>query len=218
MDNKVVTETSLYCYLRHVNSLQKDFRIPVEKTVSADGTRCCYCGFGVVDALLTNGGVMQKSVAMGVVTACVLVVTGCEAMGTAAQSKTVQGATLGTALGAGAGAIIGNQSGHAGAGTALGAGLGGLAGGLVAHGMEEQQRPPQQQSQLSPEPGKTKFCPIGGELYDESVTTASRSSTVRVDDAMRCRLRQYDSRITEATASSRIFLCCGGVLWCQLEW
>ncbi|MBI3996064.1 MAG: hypothetical protein HY352_00240 [Candidatus Omnitrophica bacterium] len=84
-------------------------------------------------------------------------------MGTAAQSKTVQGAALGSALGAGTGAIIGNQTGHAGAGTAIGAGLGALGGGMVGHGMEEQS------AQAAPAESKTKFCPVGGELYDEQV-------------------------------------------------
>lgn len=137
-------------------------------TDGADGTRRRMPAD--VASLLTKGGLMQTSAASMVVAACILVVAGCESIGTAAQSKTVQGAMLGTALGAGAGAIIGNQSGHAGAGTALGAGLGGLAGGLVAHGIENQQHPPQQLSQRSPDSDKEKFCPIGGELYDESVT------------------------------------------------
>lgn len=97
------------------------------------------------------------------ITACALVVTGCESMGTAAQSKTVQGAALGSALGAGAGAIIGNQTGHAGAGTAIGAGLGALGGGMVGHGMEEQS------ARAAPATSKTKFCPVGGEVYDEQV-------------------------------------------------
>ena len=98
--------------------------------------------------------------------ACALVLTGCEAMGTAAQSKTVQGAALGSAVGAGAGAIVGNQTGHAGAGTAIGAGIGALGGGLIGHGMEEQQV---QQTQTPPATGRTKFCPVGGELYGENV-------------------------------------------------
>ena len=99
---------------------------------------------------------------------CALAIAGCESMGTAAQSKTVQGAALGSALGAGAGAIIGNQTGHAGAGTAIGAGLGALGGGMVGHGMEEQQQQVQRQ-EYPPAAHKTKFCPVGGETYDESV-------------------------------------------------
>ena len=93
---------------------------------------------------------------------------GCEAMGTAAQSKTVQGAALGTALGAATGAIIGNQSDHAGAGTAIGAGLGALGGGLIGHAMEENSQ--RQQQQATPSAARrTKFCPVGGEVYSEDI-------------------------------------------------
>ena len=107
--------------------------------------------------------------AMRLLALCALVISGCESMGTAAQSKTVQGAALGTALGAGTGAIIGNQTGHhAGAGAAIGAGLGALAGGMAGHGMEEQQRQSQQQ-EMSPASGRVKFCPVGGETYPENV-------------------------------------------------
>ncbi len=115
-----------------------------------------------------------------VVCAMSLVATaGCESMGTAAQSKTNQGAVLGGLLGAGTGAILGNQMGHhAGAGTAIGAGLGALGGGLIGHGMEEQSQAAQRQqfppassgaSTVPVTTGRTKFCPVGGETYDASV-------------------------------------------------
>jgi len=97
-----------------------------------------------------------------------IILSGCEAMGTAAQSKTVQGAALGSALGAAGGAIIGNQSDHAGAGTAIGAGLGALGGGLIGRAMEENSRRADQQS-TPPATARTKFCPVGGELYGEDV-------------------------------------------------
>jgi uncharacterized protein YcfJ len=97
-----------------------------------------------------------------------LALAGCESMGTAMQSKTNQGAVMGGLLGAGTGAIIGNQTDHAGAGTAIGAGLGALAGGMIGHGMEEQDRRYQQQ-QTPPATGATKFCPVGGELYGPEV-------------------------------------------------
>ena len=100
---------------------------------------------------------------------CAMALGGCESMGTAAQSKTVQGATLGSLVGAGAGAIIGNQSHHhAGAGTAIGAGLGALGGGLIGHAMEENSQKTQQA--ITPAAtALTKFCPVGGELYGEDV-------------------------------------------------
>ena len=94
--------------------------------------------------------------------------SGCETMGTAAQSQTTQGAVLGGLLGAGTGAIIGNQTDHAGAGTAIGAGLGALGGGLIGHGMEENSRRAQQQS-TPVATSRTKFCPVGGELYGEDI-------------------------------------------------
>jgi hypothetical protein len=94
--------------------------------------------------------------------------TGCEAMGTAAQSKTVQGATLGGALGAATGAIIGNQSDNAGAGTAIGAGIGALGGGLMGRALEEQERRLQQPT-APPATGRVKFCPVGGETYGEDI-------------------------------------------------
>ena len=97
-----------------------------------------------------------------------LALSGCENIGTAAQSKTVQGGLLGSALGAGAGAIIGNQTGHAGSGAAIGAGLGALGGGMVGHGMEESsQRTMQQSTPVATK--RTKFCPVGGELYGEDI-------------------------------------------------
>ena len=96
------------------------------------------------------------------------VLSGCESMGTAAQSKTNQGAVLGGLLGAGTGAIIGNQTDHAGAGTAIGAGLGALGGALVGHAMEENSQHAQQQA-TPPATAKVKFCPVGGETYNEDV-------------------------------------------------
>jgi uncharacterized protein YcfJ len=97
-----------------------------------------------------------------------IALAGCESMGTAAQSKTTQGAVLGGLLGAGTGAIVGNQSDHAGAGTAIGAGLGALGGALVGNALEENSRKTQQQS-TPVATNRTKFCPVGGELYGEDI-------------------------------------------------
>ena len=119
----------------------------------------------------------QHWLVVGVV--CALALAGCEGVGTAAQSKRNQGALLGGLLGAGTGAIIGNQTGHAGAGTAIGAGLGALGGGLMGNAMEEQDRK-MQQMQYPPAgtasstgttatASRSKFCPVGGETYSEDV-------------------------------------------------
>ena len=110
---------------------------------------------------------MRRSAAIGMAVVAV-VLNGCESMGTAAQSKTTQGAVLGGLLGAGTGAIIGNQSDHAGAGTAIGAGLGALGGGLLGKALEDNSRQAQQQS-TPLATARTKFCPVGGELYGEDV-------------------------------------------------
>ena len=100
--------------------------------------------------------------------ALAVVLAGCESMGTAAQSKTTQGAVLGGLLGAGTGAIIGNQTDHPGAGTAIGAGLGALGGAMMGHALEENSQRAQQQV-TPPATARTKFCPVGGELYGEDV-------------------------------------------------
>ena len=97
-----------------------------------------------------------------------LAMGGCESMGTAAQSKTVQGAGIGGVLGAATGAIIGNQSGRAGEGAAIGAGLGALGGGLMGNALQEQERRLQQQ-QTPLATSRTKFCPVGGELYTDDI-------------------------------------------------
>lgn len=110
-----------------------------------------------------------------VVIGTLVALSGCEALGTAAQSKTNQGALLGGLLGAGTGAIIGNQAGHhAGAGTAIGGALGALGGGLLGHALEEQgqatqsrQVPPATTTSITP--GQVKFCPAGGETYPASM-------------------------------------------------
>jgi uncharacterized protein YcfJ len=110
---------------------------------------------------------MKRVTAIGMA-ALAVVLSGCETMGTAAQSKTTQGAVLGGLLGAGTGAIVGNQSDHAGAGTAIGAGLGALGGGLIGNALEENSRRAQQQS-TPVATSRTKFCPVGGELYGEDI-------------------------------------------------
>jgi len=110
----------------------------------------------------------MKQVAVMGVAAIAVLLAGCETMGTAAQSKTTQGAVLGGLLGAGTGAIIGNQSDKAGAGTAIGAGLGALSGGLIGHALEESEKKAQQQA-TPPATARTKFCPVGGEVYGEEI-------------------------------------------------
>ncbi len=126
----------------------------------------------------------MKQVTVALVGFCALALAGCEAIGTAAQSKTNQGALLGGALGAGTGAILGNQMGHhAGAGTAIGAGIGALGGAMMGHALQEQDQRSQQQqyppatstvpatttAPATSTTGRVKFCPVGGETYPEDV-------------------------------------------------
>lgn len=106
----------------------------------------------------------------------VFVVCGCETT----MNETQTGALAGTALGAGLGAIIGNQTGHAGAGTAIGAGAGALAGGLLGEGIRRQKNTtttvPQAQAsqQVYQQPVAqiqeihTKYNPKTGETFPEN--------------------------------------------------
>ncbi len=109
----------------------------------------------------------QSVVAIGMVVGA-MALAGCESMGTAAQSKTVQGGVLGGALGAASGAVIGHQTGRAGEGAAIGAGLGAIGGGLIGNAMKENERAAQQQT-APVSTAKTKFCPVGGEVYSEDI-------------------------------------------------
>ncbi len=111
---------------------------------------------------------MHRLVVGMMMTLCAVALAGCEGMQTASQSKTTQGAVLGGLIGAGTGAIVGNQSDHAGAGTAIGAAVGALSGGLVGSALEAQENKAQQQ-QTPVATARTKFCPVGGELYGDEV-------------------------------------------------
>ncbi len=114
----------------------------------------------------------------------VVVFSGCETT----LNETQTGALTGTAIGAGLGAIIGNQSGHAGAGTAIGAGAGALAGGLMGEGIrrsknQNQQAPvyqqPAQQTYQQPQviDVHTKFCPTCGRTYSEGIAYCAADGT-----------------------------------------
>jgi len=82
----------------------------------------------------------------GILALGTIVLTGCASGGLTAREK---GALGGGALGAGAGAIIGHQTGHAGAGAAIGGALGALGGAVVGDQMEAQnQRSSAQDAEL----------------------------------------------------------------------
>lgn len=75
--------------------------------------------------------------------AVLLIITGC--------TTTQKGSVVGTVAGAGIGGIIGHQSGKGAEGAVIGGAVGALGGALVGDKM------------------KSKFCPVGGEHYDETV-------------------------------------------------
>ncbi len=69
--------------------------------------------------------------------ALLLTVTGCTEFSTRPGKHEISGALIGGAIGAGTGAIVGNQVGSPGAGLAIGAGLGALAGDVIGRGLDE---------------------------------------------------------------------------------
>ena len=84
---------------------------------------------------------------VSVVTLGAALSTGCASGG---LGKREMGALGGGALGAGAGALIGNQSGNAGAGAAIGGALGVLGGAVVGDQLEAQdQRTTAQEEELA---------------------------------------------------------------------
>jgi uncharacterized protein YcfJ len=54
--------------------------------------------------------------------------------------RTASGALAGGAIGAGSGAIIGSQGGHAGEGALIGGAIGALTGGIIGNAMDQQHR------------------------------------------------------------------------------
>ena len=73
------------------------------------------------------------------VASAVVLAVGCETP-EGGPDRTATGALTGGALGAGTGAIIGSQSGHAGEGALIGGALGALTGGIIGNAMDQQQR------------------------------------------------------------------------------
>jgi len=80
---------------------------------------------------------MTRILATCALAALVTLSSGCD--------RTVGGALTGGVIGAGAGAIIGNQSGHAGEGALIGAGIGALSGGIIGHAIDDAERQELQQ-------------------------------------------------------------------------
>ena len=71
-----------------------------------------------------------KFVAIAIMLAALVGAAGC-------ATRTENGALIGGGLGAGTGAIIGNQSGHTGEGALIGGAAGALGGAVVGHETEQ---------------------------------------------------------------------------------
>lgn len=76
---------------------------------------------------------MQKRLKLVLFLSFILVGAGCESMG----EKTKGGALIGGVVGAGAGGIIGHQSGHGLGGAAIGAVVGAIGGGLIGNQLDK---------------------------------------------------------------------------------
>ncbi len=86
---------------------------------------------------------MKKTLSFILIVGLIVVVSGC--------TTTQKGAGIGSMIGAGAGAIIGHQSGKTAEGALIGAAAGAAGGALIGDAMA------------------TKFCPVGGETYPSDV-------------------------------------------------
>jgi hypothetical protein len=72
--------------------------------------------------------------------ASALVLAGCQSPYDGSPDRTGTGALAGGAIGAGAGALIGSASGHAGEGALIGSAVGLLTGGLIGHSMDQEEQ------------------------------------------------------------------------------
>ena len=86
-----------------------------------------------------------------------------------------EGALVGGALGAGAGAIIGNQSHHAGQGALIGAGAGALTGAIVGDQVDRAHRKGVAEGQAQRGHYETRLVTRpNGETYEEKVWVPDR--------------------------------------------
>ena len=89
---------------------------------------------------------MEKAFLLLVCLALVASSAGCAS----SPNRTAEGAVIGGAVGAGAGAIIGHQSGETGEGAALGGLVGALAGSLLGSQVQKQPAPASQANPTGP--------------------------------------------------------------------
>ena len=108
---------------------------------------------------------MKKTALLGLLAVASLA-AGCN------TTPTQDGAVLGGVLGAGAGAIIGNQSGHAGEGALIGAGAGVLTGAIVGDQVDERRNRRNQAPPVRTQNGHYDIRIVrtpSGETYEERV-------------------------------------------------
>jgi uncharacterized protein YcfJ len=79
---------------------------------------------------------MKRLILMLAIFGLVIFSSGCASSGSTTQTK--KGAVLGGLIGAGAGAIIGHQSGRGLEGAAIGGAVGAVGGGVVGSSQDEQ--------------------------------------------------------------------------------
>ncbi len=139
---------------------------------------------------------MFKKIAFAVLLAAVTVsIAGCATYG--------ESAGLGAVLGAGAGAIIGNQSGHAGEGALIGAAFGTVAG-LVAH--DSQVRRVESPQRYASHPPHSPSSPAQSLVLEEATVNPSkvrRGSTVEASIQYELLGSRYGTRVTETRVLKR---------------
>ena len=121
-----------------------------------------------------------------------LLACGCQS----ANNKAVEGSVVGGVIGAGAGAIIGNQSHHAAGGALLGGALGALGGALVGSNMPKNQEPQAQQSGYDTQSGSQSSYSQQISI-DEIVTLTGQGAS---DELIIDRIKATNSRFTLTAA------------------
>ena len=105
------------------------------------------------------------------IVAVVFLLPGCE-------TRAQEGALIGGGIGAGTGAIIGNQTGHAGGGAAIGGAIGALSGAIIGDQADQANRrqaapPPPTRHQRGHYENRIVRTP-SGETYEERVWVPDR--------------------------------------------
>ena len=112
---------------------------------------------------------MKTMMALVLCGAALFALAGCE------TTPTQQGAVIGGALGAGAGAIIGNQSGHGGEGALIGAAGGALAGAVAGDQVDEARKKKGEAEPVQRGHYETRIVTKpNGETYEERVWVPDR--------------------------------------------